>query len=346
MSPAKGYRIGRHTLLILGMSVIAFNQVYMGFLEYSSLLGYNLYLFAFFILITYLFVGYFNMYVLIPKYLLKGKYATYAALFFLSALLFVVLHYGLEYLVFRIYNVEPGIYSYLKSYGSPFLLEFIASYFVNCIAILGAGILVILKYWFVNDKRKHQLEKAHVQTEVEKLKEQINPQFLFAILHRIGDIVPEDQQKASDLLMELSEILRYQLYDCSREKVLLNAEIQFITSYLRIEKLYYEQMDSNIETKGDMNRISVPPLLFIPLVYYALKDLRESNEYTCMNVCFQSTVDSISFICNCRTKNLLQSADFDKIRQRLESLYQQRYILKVEQDSERRSPLLSLTINQ
>jgi len=345
MDPGKIYRICRHSLLILGIAALSFNQVYMVFFEYGEQLGTNLYLFTFFILIIYLCEGYFNMYVLIPRYFIKEKYRSYFISFFLTIYLFTILHYSLEYLFFCIHNVEPGIYSYFKSYGSPFWLEFMAAYFGDCVAILGAGMVVILKYWLMNDKQKSILEKKHMQTEVEKLKEQVNPEFLFAVLRKMGDITIEDQQRASDILLELSALLRYQLYDSNRDKVLVNAEIGFITNYLRIEKLCYEKMDFEINTIGDVQCILTPPLLFMPLVHYVVKDFQRKKSYFFMNIQFRSTVDFISFTCDCNHAQLLESKDFDRIKLRLESLYTNRYLLNTAYNQDEKRSVLYMQIN-
>lgn len=345
MDPGRIYRICRHTLLVLGVAALSFNQIYMGLFEYGELLGYNLYLYTLLILSTYLCEGYFNMYVLIPRYFIKEKYRFYFLSFFLTIFLFVILHYLLEYSFFRLHSVEPGIYSYFKTYGSPFWLEFLAGYFVDCIAILGAGMIVILKYWLINDRQKSQLERKHMQTEVEKLKEQVNPEFLFAVLHKMGDTTVDNQQKASDMLLELSSLLRYQLYDSNRGKVLVNAEIGFITNYLRIEKLCYEEMDFEVKTVGEVQCILTPPLLFMPLVHCAVKDFQRKGNYFFIHIQFRSTVDFISFTCDCNSMELLGSKDLDKIKLRLESLYKNRYLLDTTYNQDEKRSVLYMQIN-
>ncbi len=345
MDPGKGFRISRHALFILGVAAISFNQVYMGFFEYSDLLCGKLYICMLFLVVTYLLEGYINMYVLIPRFFLKGRYVTYFILFFLFILFFVISHYSLEYFVFRLYNLEPGIYSYFKTHGSPFWLEFIAAYFIDSIVIMGVGMIILLKHWLINDKRMHQLERRHIRNEVDTLKEQMTPQFLFATLHRIGDIAVENQQVASDMLMELSGILRYQLYDSNRETVLLNAEIQFISTYLTVEKLYYKKMDFDIRSEKEMNRILVPPFLFFPFVQYAVKDFQKGEDEFFLEVSFKSDTDSISFFCGCKSKGLLDAKDFDRIKQRLEGLFQGRYSLQAENQPGKLLPSIHLKIN-
>ncbi|MDR2913303.1 MAG: histidine kinase [Tannerella sp.] len=332
MSRSSGYRIGRYALLILAVLFISLNQVYMGFIEYNSLLGARIYLFMMFILLSYLIEGYFNIYILIPKLFLRGRYASYFVIFSITILLFALIHFGFESLVFKLYDVQPGAYSYYKTQGSPLLLEFAASYLVDYIAILGTGVTVILKHWLMNDQKVYQLEKIHVQTEVDKMKEQVNPQFQFSVLNKIGDLAPENQEKASDLLMELSDILRYQLYDCNREKVLLSAEIRFITTYLQVEKLHHDKMDFEIRADGDTNHLFIPPLLFIPLVQSAVKSFRDGKGYFQMHLYFCSEENLVSFRCDCKDAGLLSSSDLIQIKQRLDHLYCGKHVLRIEHE--------------
>lgn len=72
------------------------------------------------------------------------------------------------------------------------------------------------------------------------------------------------------MLLELSQILRYQLYDCSRKAVLLKAEIDFLTNYLALEQVYSHRFQYMVSAEGEVHRIFVPPLLFLPFVQQAV----------------------------------------------------------------------------
>ena len=93
---------------------------------------------------------------------------------------------------------------------------------------------LLLKEWMIENQRVSQMEKAHVLSEVEQLKEQVSPELLFKTLHHSGELTLTEPEKASKMLMKLSQLLRYQLYDCSRQKVLLSSEIAFLTNYLTL----------------------------------------------------------------------------------------------------------------
>ena len=94
---------------------------------------------------------------------------------------------------------------------------------------MGGSITIVLKHWMTENNRVNQLERIHVQSEVEQLKAQVNPQLLFNVLNRTAVLANSEPKEASGMLLELSQILRYQLYDCSRKAVLLKAEIDFLT---------------------------------------------------------------------------------------------------------------------
>lgn len=342
MNPDAGYRITRHLLLLLAVVVISFNQAYMGFMGYHELLGHNIYLFTLFILITYLILGYFNIYVLIPRLLLKERYRAYFISFFVSIFFFMTLHFGLEYFVFIYYDLEPTIYSFFSEAGNPLWLEVLSSFLVDSIAIFGVSFTVILKHWLINDNQIHELESAHMQSEVEKLKEKVNPGFLFSILHKVGNLVEEDQEKASDMLMELSEILRYELYDCNREEVLLNSEIGFITNYLRLEQSCTGKMDFRVTTEGDFNGVSIPPFLFLPVIQYVVRKSREGNDPFALDLHFRISPDAISLHCSCPEQARTEDPGLANIQLRLNRLYDKRYLLQIVRDPQ---PMLSLKID-
>ena len=94
------------------------------------------------------------------------------------------------------------------------------------------------------------MEKVHVLSEVEQLKEQVSPELLFKTLHHSGELTLSEPEKASKMLMKLSQLLRYQLYDCSRTKVLLSSEINFLNNYLTLEQNSQAQFNYELLADG------------------------------------------------------------------------------------------------
>lgn len=123
----------------------------------------------------------------------------------------------------------------------------------------------------------NQLEKKQIQSEVDNLKEQVNPSLLFNTLNRTAVLSKSEPQKAADMVLQLSQLLRYQLYDGARDKVLLNSEITFVNNYLALEKFYSDSFDYQIVSDKELTGVLIPPLLLVPIIQYALKKQGNKN---------------------------------------------------------------------
>ena len=171
------------------------------------------------------------------------------------------------------------------------------------------------------------MEKAHVLSEVEQLKEQVSPELLFKTLHHSGELTLTKPEKASKMLMKLSQLLRYQLYDCSRRKVLLSSEITFLTNYLMLEQSSLPQFRYQFTSEGEVNRMLVPPLLFIPFVQHIVELTHEQQTLlpVSLDIHLKAEKGTIVFTCMCPQLNLSVNRGLERIRQRLDLLYGDRY---------------------
>ena len=164
------------------------------------------------------------------------------------------------------------------------------------------------------------MEKVHVLSEVEQLKEQVSPELLFKTLHHSGELTLTEPEKASKMLMKLSQLLRYQLYDCSRQKVLLSSEIAFLTNYLTLEQSSLPQFRYQFTSEGEVNRMLVPPLLFIPFVQHIM-ELTHKQQISIpvsLDIHLKAEKGTIVFTCMCPQLNLSVNRGLERIRQRLD----------------------------
>lgn len=131
-----------------------------------------------------------------------------------------------------------------------------------------SGVLMgrLLKYWSWEAEEKQQMETSQLQMESEFMKEQVSPSLLCGTLHRSGEAAQSAPKETSDMLMQLSRMLRYQLYDCRHEKVLLESEIKFLNEYLSILRYNEGCTDFSISVTGQTMGILIPPLLFVPFL--------------------------------------------------------------------------------
>ena len=337
------FRVARHLLLITGIGLISLNQVFSVYEGYFSELGYWIYAVALFAFLSYLLVGYYNLFVLVPKYLMTKDYIRYLLLMVLSISLRILLQLSIEYVIHTNSGMPPGSNSMLNSNYS-FFVDFISSFSMETMCIVGVSVTILLKYWLMENKRIAQLEKEHFQLEVEQLKEQINPVFLFNILNRAGGLALTDTEKTSKMLMDLSQILRYQLYDSTRMRVLLSSEITFLNDYLALQQLYSGNFEFSVKKGGEAGNILIPPLLFIPFVQNAINEYSGSNEPFSIDLEFETAKGAFLFYCTCRYRDSLDNPYLSDIKERLSLLYESRYKLAVS-DTQNGSKRICLKLN-
>lgn len=319
------YRIVRHLLLISILVVTALNQSFMTLRAGIEALGYWIFLQVFLIFMTYLIVCYFNLWVLLPRYLLKKRYVRYTLYLSAAILLLVLVQTMEERTVLLHLNMLDEFYKLPRIF-----ITILSSFALLLLCISGGAMTVLLKHWMTENQKVNQLEKLHIQSEVEQLKEQVSPHLLFNILNRTGVLAKQYPEKASEMLLRLSQLLRYQLYDCNRDRVLLAAEIKFLNNYLTLEKLHSYLFEFEIQSDKGCSHILVSPMLFISFVQSAVIRIHELNKETYISIIFDSLEkNSISFTCHCELENLFYDINFSKVCKRLDFLYNKHYSLTV-----------------
>lgn len=322
----------RYLVLILVLSTISFNQVFIIFIDYRDVLGGWIYAFTSLYLLTYMAVVYLNLSILFPRYLLKRRYMAYLSLLSVAMVVALLIQMTVEYLA---YSYWPELYARGPYFSVPMVMDYISSFMLSTLCMIGGTMTVLLKEWMIEHQRVSQMEKAHVLSEVEQLKEQVSPELLFKTLHRAGQLTLHDPEKASKMLMKLSQLLRYQLYDCSRAKVLLSSEINFLTNYLTLEQDSQSQFGYVFTSEGEVNRMLVPPLLFIPFVQHIVKLINEQQVLipVILNIRLKAANGTILFTCLCAQVNLSTDKGLERIIQRLNLLYGNHYGLVLTEGS-------------
>ncbi len=210
---------------------------------------------------------YFNLYYLIPKFYQKEKFLTYFLLTGLSVVLNILILDGLYFWN----DIDCGECA-LTFWGAFTDALFTAG-------LLGIALAIkISKINHLSHQRLIELQKIQHETELNYLKKQANPHFLFNVLNSIYVLSRESPKAVPDVILKLSDLMRYQTYDATKETVRLNQEISFIQQYLDLEKMRRENLVTDIVLEGDMNNIAVPPLLFLPFVENACKHSQLATE--------------------------------------------------------------------
>ena len=319
-------RWARYLVLIMVLATISFNQVFIIFLDYRDILGGWIYTFTFLYLLTYIGVIYLNLFWLFPKFFAEKTLSK------------------LHILTFSSNDACSG-----NTNGNGI-----------CILFLLAGILRTCLLFFhtysdglyiffhvvhtLHDRRNNDCSPERMDDRPSTCltngkgsrtfgsgtaKRTSQPRTSFQNITSFGELTLSEPEKASKMLMKLSQLLRYQLYDCSRTKVLLSSEINFLNNYLTLEQNSQAQFNYELLADGEVNRTLVPPLLFIPFVQYIVKSINEQRTSIPVSLKIHLKVEenTIIFTCLCLQVNLLEDKGLERIRQRLNLLYGNRYRL-------------------
>ena len=193
--------------------------------------------------------------------------------------------------------------------------------------------------WIMDRKIKAELEKDKIKSQLELLKSQINPHFLFNTLNNIDVLILDEPKKASDYLKKLSEILRFMLYETDTEKVPLSKEIEYIKKYIELQKIRtLNDKFVNFDIIGETKDRFVVPMIFVHFVENAFKYTTNKKIENAISIRFDISENQLSFMC----KNHINSTDIAKqdynglglrlIRQRLDLIYKMDYKLNVKNE--------------
>jgi sensor histidine kinase YesM len=218
-----------------------------------------------------IFYTYFVLYWLVPG-LIKGRYWRFFVYYGLWAVAGMVLNFAYRrYVVIPIRTGLPDP-SPLRS-GNAYRQIFAVFSFVvlNTIAMFGVFIRMF-KYWYIEQQTRTQIEQEKIKAELELLKAQLHPHFLFNTLNNLYTLVLEKSEKAPDMLMRLSAMLSYVLYECREPLVPLISEMKACQDYIALEKERYgERLDVSVNFTGDIDGTMIAPLLFQPFIENAFK---------------------------------------------------------------------------
>lgn len=187
--------------------------------------------------------------------------------------------------------------------------------------------------------RKENDEKENLQKEMELnyLKEQVNPHFLFNSLNSIYALSRQQSPETPDVVMQLSELMRYQLESTKKDTVLLKEELEFIENYLLLEeKRLSKRCTIEFLIKGDLLNLRIAPMLLIPFVENAVKHGAQStNEQSTIDISVGIEKSALHF-CIVNSKPSMTSElkrkgfGLENVKRRLNLLYPNSHTLEID----------------
>jgi len=280
-------------------------------------------------------VVYFILYFVIPKYLYTKKYG-YLIILTISALILggVINHFIYKILVFPI---DPQMRASSGEYDLFSIMHRIVD--INTVLVIPV-IINLFNNWYKNEYATNILAKEKLETELNFLKGQIHPHFLFNTLNNLYSLIVKKSDSAGDVVLKLSELLRYLIYDTQEKEVALNKEIVNIRNYIALEKIRFGSVvDVSFHNFGDLSGTSIAPLLILPIIENSFKHSTKNEtqkawitiEISILENIFEMKVENSI----CENSNTLKNSKtsegmgLSNLRRRLELLYPDKHFLKI-----------------
>lgn len=205
-----------------------------------------------------------NIHWLIPKFLLHKKYVTYFSLVLLLLLSYLVIQSLYDFYLFG-YVLGPGRNARLSA-------SLIYNFTHTSLYLLLTIALKFSMDWYEQKKMVQEIRLEKLQAEVNYLRSQINPHFLFNALNNLYALTLKKSDEAPAVVLKLAELMEYMLYESEQTVIPLDKEIGYLNNYLELEKIRQDKhADIRLTVTGDIQQYWLPPFLIFPLVENAFK---------------------------------------------------------------------------
>jgi len=270
---------------------------------------------------------YANFEYLIPVFAQQKKFVFYAAGLITCFAFYVLVKNTHDYYL-TVFTGKPVLpfwrYSFYNFSISLFYMAFSLALFLS-------------KEWYFQRERLRELEVEKLNTELEYLKSQINPHFLFNSLNTIFFQIDKANIDARNTLTKFSDMLRFQLYECNGHEMVLEREIHYLKNYVDLQRLRRDDKYTiEFSTSGDSREFKCAPLLLMPLVENAFKYLShfpEGNNRVMINISNDAKSMEVRIVNTKETRVTVQKEiggiGLRNLKRRLELQYPGKYELEI-----------------
>ncbi len=286
--------------------------------------------------------AYFNLYYLMPRFLIVGKYKTYIALVMLTILVcsaFIVSGYYLAP-----YFSDLTFEQIFGRRRDQYLLIFMTNAFPSTLGSMTLAMSIKLgKNWLETEKKRLIVEKDNLETELKYLKSQINPHFLFNTINSIFVLIHKNPDLASESLASFSEMLRYQLYECNDQEIPLSKELHFLENFIELESLRLNENQTELQFEinhASAHSAGIAPFILLPFVENAFKHVskgKTQKNFIRMDLAVKENKTLEMKIENSRGTEINTTSSgigLKNVQRRLNLIYPHRHTLTIESDHE------------
>lgn len=269
-----------------------------------------------------------NLYIIIPRLLKKEKYLLFALAFIINLILFTQLH---------IWLFEPLLDNVFPNYFFMSYLSNTRHIIIFSIFLISTTLLKLSEDWFYFNQNENKALKSQnelIQTQLSSLRSQINPHFLFNSLNVIYSLAIQKKDNIKDAVVQLSDILRYVIYDSNTERVTLKEEITLLKNYIEFQKFRVQGFNNiNLKTTIEDEGFKIYPMLLLPLIENSFKHGIKGNlEETFINISMKQKENSFSFKIENNTLDPIDNASteasglgLENIKKNLDIVYPNNY---------------------
>ena len=162
---------------------------------------------------------------------------------------------------------------------------------------IGIGLSVkMIKMWLNSERKIISLEKENLTANLNNLKSQVSPHFLFNTFNNLYVLTKTQPDIAAEMILGFSDLMRYQLTECDKEKVPIEKEIDYIKNFLNLEKLRKDKLEVMVNyDKNMISGVMIEPLLFINLVENAVKHGSQEMENPFIHIVLSKKNNLLAF---------------------------------------------------
>lgn len=292
---------------------------------------------------------YFTLYFLMPRFLFKEKYIEFIIFLIVLILAFSAFHW------FNYVLVQEPIFWADDGYNPDFIN--FGKMLKNTTKVYPVLVLAIVikwfKYWYREQKSNQQLVEEKLKAELNFLKAQVHPHFLFNTLNNLYALTLKKSKDAPEVVLKLSDLLNYMLYECTADQVQIEKEIKLLKDYISLEQIRYgNRLNISFNILGNAGGMRVAPLMLLPFVENSFKHgVSEEMDEAWVSIDLELKEEKLTLkVENSKSKhderedqfNYKQGIGLKNVQRRLELLYPEKH--KLEMHDSLDSFLIILTI--
>ncbi|MCC9167679.1 sensor histidine kinase [Pontibacter harenae] len=296
---------------------------------------------------------YFNVYYLMPRYLLLKRYLEYFVyLFLLMAAIVALMQYVLLPLL-----VDPFFCPTTYTTDNLSLYRFIKNVVSINYVVAVTAVIYLLKNWYRHQQASQTLAKDKLEAELQFLKGQIHPHFLFNTLNSLYALTLKKADTAPEVVLKLSDLMDYMLYDAAAAKVPLTKELSYIKNYIDLERMRYgNRVAISYNEAGSVSGLSIAPLMLLPFVENAFKHgVSSENDDAWIRIDVKVGEHKLVLLVeNSKgvgsrvhsTREMAAGIGLKNVSRRLDLLYEEKHLLKIEDEPESYTIRLELNLEE